>query len=54
MSENVLAEAATYTKQTHAREEHPCPDRDSNPRSQQSSGFDLRLRHHGHRCRHKK
>ena len=35
-SDQLVAEAATYT--THTRHEYPCPQRDSNPRSQQSSG----------------
>jgi hypothetical protein len=31
---------------------HPCLERDSNPRSQQPTGQDPRLRPHGHRDRH--
>jgi hypothetical protein len=33
------------------KDKHPCPERYSNPRSQQSSGQDLRLRPRGHRDR---
>ena len=37
MSDQLVADAATYTK-PNTREEHPCPQRDSDPRSQQSGG----------------
>jgi hypothetical protein len=36
------------TTQKH-KDKHPCLERDSNPRSEQPSGQDLRLRPHGHR-----
>ena len=36
---------------TNTRDEHPCPQRDSNSWSQQSTGRRLRLRSHGHRVR---
>ena len=36
-SDQPVAEAATYT--TNTRDEHPCPQRGSNPRYQQSSGL---------------
>jgi len=35
-SDQLVAEAATYT--THKRDKHPCPQRDSKPQSQKSSG----------------
>jgi len=35
-SDQPVAEDATYS--TNTRDEHPCPHRDSNPRSQQSRG----------------
>jgi hypothetical protein len=38
-SNQAVAEAATYTTQTNARDENPCPQQDSNSRSQQPSGF---------------
>ena len=47
-SDRLVSEAATYTvQQTDTRDEHPCPQRDSNLQSRQSSGF----RPHGHRFR---
>jgi hypothetical protein len=36
------------TQQRKTRDKHPCLERDSNPRSQQPTGQDLRLRPHGH------
>jgi len=44
MSDQPVTEAATYT--THTRDEHPCPQQDSNPRSQQSSDFIPRSHDH--------
>jgi hypothetical protein len=38
----------TYGNKTYKHKD-PCPERNSNPRSQQPSGQDLRLRQHGHR-----
>jgi hypothetical protein len=36
------------TQHRKTRDKHPCLERDSNPRSQQTTGQDLRLRPHGH------
>ena len=33
MHDQLVAETATYTTQNKQRDEHPCPQRDSNPRS---------------------
>jgi len=43
-SEQLVAESSTYT--TNTRKDYPCPQRDSNPQSQVSSG----LKPHSHRC----
>jgi len=43
-----VAEVATYTTPSNTRDQQPCLQRDSNPRSAHSSGF----RRHGHRIRH--
>jgi hypothetical protein len=37
------------TQHSYTRDKHPCPEWDSNPRSQQPSGQDLRPRPRGHR-----
>jgi hypothetical protein len=45
----------TYTGQHTTQKDadkHPCLERDSNPRSQQQTGQDPRLRPHGHYDRH--
>jgi len=41
-SEQLVAEAATTHHTTNTRDEHACPQREWNPRSQQSSGLGFR------------
>jgi hypothetical protein len=52
-SDQPVAKASTYTGQhnTETERKYPCPERDANPRSQQPSDQDLRLRPRGHRDR---
>ena len=46
-----LVAAASYTTQKKHKRLQPCPQWDSNPRSQNQSASDLHLRPHGHRDR---
>jgi hypothetical protein len=46
-SDQLVAEAATWQHTINARDEYPCPQRDTNPQHQQPNG----LRLHGHRDR---
>ena len=43
-----VAETSTWQHTTLTTDKHPCPGWDSNPRSQQASAVDLRLRPRGH------
>jgi hypothetical protein len=48
-SDQPVAEASTYTRQhINTRDKHPCPEQDSNPRSQPPRAVDLHLRLRGH------
>ena len=48
-SNQLVAQTSTRQHTTLTTDKHPCPRRDSNPRSQKAA--ELRLRPHGHRDR---
>jgi hypothetical protein len=51
MHDQLVAETATYNHKTNKTEEHPCPQRDSNPGSQHSSSCRLMPYSAGHQNR---